>query len=131
MMTKEERKAHYKRVKEQGKTLDMFSYPYRICNELVKWFTEVLPENTKFVFDEPCDGCGNYDIYAIANVRGVIMAECITNFDKRCGVFKHTLGTKGTESVHGMLTAAQRYGFGHGTMEQHPEYADEKIVITI
>lgn len=131
MMTEKERKEHFNRVREQSKTLDMFSYPYKVCTNLAKWFAEVLPENTKFVFDEPCDGCGGYDIYAVANVHGVIMAEFITNYDKRCGVFKHTLGTKGLESVHGMLTAARRYWLGYGVMEQHPEYADEKITITI
>lgn len=131
MMTKEERKAHFKRVKAQGKTLDMFSYPYRICNDLVKWFTEVLPENTKFVFDEPCDGCGSYDIYAIANVRGVIMAEFVLNYNKSRGIDKHTLSTKGTESVHGMLTAAKRYEHGDGIMEQHPEYANNTFSIVV
>lgn len=131
MMTKEECKKHFKRVYEQGKTLDMYSYPYKICNDLVKWFTEVLPENTKFIFDKPCNGGDSYDIYAIANVCGVIMAEFITNSDRSRGVFKHTLGTKGTESVHAMLTAAQRYELGYGVMEQHPEYANKKIVITV
>lgn len=129
MLTKEQR-AHFNRVCESS-PMNLLSYRYEICNKLCEWFKDVLPENEKFVFGEPCDGCGGYDIYAIANVHGIIMAEFIWFGDKKKDNPPHTLGTKGTESVHAMLTAAWRYWHGLGHTEKHPEYASSKIDFTI
>lgn len=129
-MRDEERSKHFREV--YGKQpFSIGTYRYEICSKIIEWFKSTLPVGSKFVFDKPCNGGGSYDIYAVANVEGIIMAETILNSTKMRGSDKHDLSTKGTESPAGMLNAANAYLRGYGTLEQHPEYKKGNITLSL
>lgn len=131
-MEKNQRNEHFKRVIDACSQNNLqMTGRYEVCNKICDWFKAVMPKNEKFVFDEPCDGCGSYDIFAIQNFNGIIMAEYIPNYRKAKGDFTHEVGTKGTESVHAMLFAQEKYLRGRGTVETHPEWEGRKDTLVI
>lgn len=131
-MEENQRNEHFKRVINACGQNDLqMTCRYEVCNKICAWFEAVMPKNEKFIFDEPCAGCGSYDIYAIQNFNGIIMAEYIPNYRKAKGDYTHEVGTKGTESVHAMLFAQESYLHGRGTVENHPEWESKKPVIVI
>lgn len=128
MITEEKRKL-YDRLDKVGASI--FGIDYAVIRIAVEWLEKAMLHNEEYIFDEPCDGCGSYDIYAIANVDGVIMAEFIRNSTKSRGLNTHELSTKGTESPHAMLTAIQKYMRRQGVSKIHPEWSREKTQIVL
>lgn len=103
---------------------------YAISNAIVEMFDSVLVPGDMFVYDKPCDGMGSYDIYAIANVNGIIMAEFIRNSTKSRGSDEHEVGTKGLETL-AMMEAWKKYIKGEGTMKYVHEYVDAPVDLVI
>lgn len=103
-----------------------FFSKYSISHAIVGMFDAVFCPGDMFVYDKPCDGMGSYDIYAIANVSGIIMAEFISNSAKSRGSDEHEIGTKGLESF-AMMEAWQKYQRGEGKMKHVEEYANANI----
>lgn len=95
------------------------------------WFSKVLCPGEKFTFDEPCDGRNSYDIYAVAKVGGVIMAEFIRNSTKQRGLDTHEVSTKGTESPYAMMEAVDKYIKQQGKSEVINEYINAKLEVGI
>lgn len=130
-MTDNELRVHFDRVLNGSKVLNPRGYRYKVCREIIAWFKDVLQKGDKFIFDKPCDGGRSYDLYAIANYDGVIMAEYISNANRSNGIMKHELGTKGTESAAAMIEAIDKYLCHEGTVEHHPEWKKENIRIVL
>lgn len=106
-------------------------YRYSVCDLAIKALEILMDRNEYFKFNEPVPGYGSYDIYAIANVKGVIMAEYIRFSTKHKGGDKHELGTKGTESPIAMMIAVEKYKNQEGISEIHPEYEDWEPILCI
>ena len=103
---------------------------YAISNAIIELFNSVLLPGDMFVYDNPCDGKGGYDIYAIANVNGIIMADFIRNSTKAHGGNEHEIGTKGLESM-AMMEAWQKFERGEGTMIYMKKYVNSSIDFVI
>ena len=130
-MRQEERRARAKVIREKQKSIDVYAFPYQVCNQIAKWFSEVMLDKEKFTFDQPCEGCGSYMIYAIVNFDGIIMAEFIRNSSIANGDYTHEIGTKGLESPVAMMKAMEKYYRGEGVSEIHPEYSQKNMEITV
>lgn len=95
------------------------------------WFHKVLRPGEKFTFDEPCDGHGHYNIYSVAKVGNVVMAEFIRNSTRRRGLDTHEVSTKGTESPYAMMEAVDKYIKQQGKSEIIDEYINAKLEVGI
>ena len=82
---------------------------YAISNAIVQMFDAVLCPGDMFAYDKPCDGMGSYDIYAIANVNGIIMAEFICNSTNHVEVMKMRFGSWGTPISARLLTEDEEF----------------------
>ena len=81
-----------------------------------------------FIFDNPCDRCPGYVIYAIYNYDGIIMVDTILNANKNKGI--HSITSKGTESLN-MYDAMVRYYLGKGTSEINPNNNRKNVYIGV
>lgn len=131
MALTEKKKRIFAAEKENKTEAGVCTIQYRVTNLVIDWFKKVMLPNEKFIFNEPCSGCGNYDIYSISNYDGIIMAETVLNSDKKSGSFKHTNSTKGTESPHAMLIAMGKYYKDEGVSELHPEWSKDNLQIVL
>ena len=93
--------------------------------------TPRMLEKEKFTFDQPCDGCVSYTLYAIVNYDGIIMAEFIRNSSIARGDYTHEIGTKVLESPAAMIQAMRKYYVGEGVSEIHPEYSRDKTEVVV
>lgn len=130
-MNLKERALRGEAIRKKQRSINVHAFPYQVCNQIAKWFSEVMLEKEKFTFDQPCDGCGSYTIYAIVNYDGIIMAEFIRNSSIARGDYTHEIGTKGLESPAAMIQAMRKYYVGEGVSEIHPEYSRNEIEVVV
>ncbi len=119
----------YNRMDETGASI--YGIQFVTIKAACDWFGKMLLPGEKFTFDVPCDGRGRYNIFSVAKVGGVVMAEFIRNGTKERGLDTHEMSTKGTESPYAMMEAVDKYIKGEGTSEIVDRYINAKLTIGV